>query len=109
MTFILFLLKLIVAVILFLAIEGLAYKTTEKWRNKIFSKFPFLDHQPWNCRICFQFWTNLFACAAFWFATHWTFASITWVVLTILETIALKIDENNKYVSDDYYEDGDEF
>ena len=107
MTFLLFILKLIVAVVLFLVIEWLAYKITEVWYEKIFNKFPFLDHQPWNCRICCQFWSNLFACAAFWFATHWTFASVTWLVLTILETIALKVAENNRYIEDDY--DGGEY
>lgn len=97
-------LETILTVIFFLLIEMGVYQLTEKHYDKIPA---FLQHKPFNCRTCCQFWANIFACAAFWFVTHWTFASITWVVLTILETIALKINETNRYIEDDY--DGDEF
>ena len=96
-------LHLFIIFALFLGIELLAYKITEVWDNYIFNKVKFLDHKPWNCRICMQFWLNTFAVAIY--ATvfkHW-FPTIIWLALTILETIALKIQESNKYIDDEDY------
>lgn len=94
-------LKIILVVILFLAIELLAYKITEVWYEKIFNKVPFLNHRPWNCRICLQFWVNVFCAVIFLLITKSYTPTIIWLVLAVLETAALKIEENNKYIDDD--------
>lgn len=103
---ILFILKILLVFILFLAIELLAYKITEtNWRDKIFSKFQFLDHQPWHCRICLQWWLNVGCAVVFLIATNWYVPTIIWLVLALLETAALKIEEKNNYINDEDYED----
>lgn len=99
-------LETILTVIFFLLIEMGVYQLTEKHYDKIPA---FLQHKPFNCRTCCQFWANIFACAVFWFVSHWTFACTVWLVLAILETIALKIEEGNRYIDDEFYnEDEDE-
>lgn len=107
MSILLFLFKIVFVILLFLVIEWLAYKTTEVWYDKIFTRFPFLDHKPWNCRLCLQWWANVFFAVVFLLVTRWYAPTIIWLVIALLETAALKIDENNRYISDDFYEDGD--
>lgn len=101
MTFLIFIVKVLITTILFLFLEYIAYQMTEKWTLP-----EWLNHKPFNCRICCQFWLNIFACTAFMIATHWIVPCIFWYILTILETIALKIAENNNYIDEfEEYED----
>lgn len=102
MSILLFLMKVLLVVILFLITEYAAYVITEKVNLP-----EWINHKPFNCRVCCQFWANLLFCLAVFCGTRWTAPCLIWLVLTLLETAALKIDENNKYVSDDFYEDGD--
>lgn len=87
------LLKILIILIIFFSIEALVYFITE------YDKLPkFLMHKPWFCRVCCQFWVQLGILAVFYLQTHWLIPSIFWLVITILETIALKYDEKQKTI-----------
>lgn len=89
-------LKILLIFILFLSVELLSYKMTEKWNIP-----EFLDHKPYNCRKCNQFWLNIGCATSFLLLTHWYIPSIIWYILTVLETIALYIDEKNNTIKFD--------
>ena len=85
--------KILLILILFLLIEYISYITTEKHRLP-----EFINHKPFSCRTCSQFWYNISVATVFMLYTHWYIPTIIWYILTVLETIALKIDQKEKTV-----------
>lgn len=63
----------------------------------------FLAFKPFSCKVCFTFWSQLFAFGCFWLISRWDVTLVIGVLLTVLTGIAKKVDEKNKSVNlDDY-------
>lgn len=60
----------------------------------------FLQYRPFSCRICQNFWLNVFAYVGIYIAFQWKITLILGLILTVLNTIAQKIDQKQKTVED---------
>lgn len=83
--------QIIIALISFLLIKYSIYWILEN------DKLPhFLNYKPYSCYLCCGFWANLFYFSTmFIINNNWYILSIYGLILTILDTIALYIDEKN--------------
>jgi len=86
-------LQVILSIIVFFVVKCIIYNITEKGLPD------FINYQPFNCYKCFSFWTliTLYIVILLSFST-WAF-SIAGIIITILDAIALTIDEKNNTIS----------
>lgn len=88
------LIEIAVSVLIFFCLQYIAYLWTEKNTN-----YPeWLKYPPYMCRKCAQFWL----CMGFYLSTGitlqlWIFMAVG-IALTILNTIALIIDQKKKTI-----------
>ena len=62
-----------------------------------------LNYKPFNCRICCTFWVLLAIYIVMGLAFHFWWTSIGGIILTALNAIAMKVNEKNKTISlEDY-------
>lgn len=78
----------------FIVLEYIAYFTTKKELPE------FINHKPFNCRKCQQFWSNIIIATIIYISFNCIGQYIFHIILTILETIALIIDERERTVND---------
>ena len=92
------LLQFIIVLIIFLSISYVAWYITEK------GKVPeFLDYPPWSCRVCASTWMMAAVYIALGVSFKWWVLLITGIIVTILNAIALKINEKEKTISIEEY------
>ena len=58
------------------------------------AKIKAFDFPPFNCKICFTFWLNVFVSIITMFVLNMTLSGIIIAVLAILTAISMKIQEN---------------
>lgn len=92
-------LQLLLVLVIFLPIKWMCYKITEVWGLPTF-----LDYKPWKCRKCLSFWTLVafYLCSGLMFKLWITMG--VGLVLTVLDTIAVIIDQKNKTIKIEDYE-----
>lgn len=90
-----YLIEIAVSVVIFFCLQYIAYLWTEKNPN-----YPeWLKYQPYICRKCLQLWLSM----GFYLSTGitlqlWIFMAVG-IALTILNTIALIIDQKKKTIT----------
>lgn len=83
--------QVILTIILFFTIKFIAYRAT----NKVIPTF--IAYQPYSCYKCLGFWMNIFTFITLFIlsnCTYW-YTLIVGITITVLDAIALHIDENN--------------
>ena len=88
--------EFIAATLAFLALNSLIYYIIEV-NEKTFAPF---NYKPWSCRTCLTFWSGIWCSAAAALAGAWIFAW-TMAIISALDAVAKKIDENNRYGNSD--------
>lgn len=94
----------ILQIILIFTIFILDRYVVDKWVNQ--KNYPkWLDYQPFNCEVCATFWSLLaiYLTVGLVFNLWWTM--IGGMILAILNAIAMKIDEKNKTIKIEDYDD----
>ena len=91
-------LQILVTFIVFFLTAFISWLTTEKWTMPAF-----LQYKPWVCRVCQNFWLNVFAYVGIYLAFGWKITLILGLILTVLNTIAQKIDQKRKTININNY------
>ena len=86
---------MLVTFILFFLTSFISWLTTEKWTMP-----SFLQYRPFSCRICQNFWLNVFAYTGIYLAFGWKITLILGLILTVLNTIAQKVDQRQRTIED---------
>ena len=86
-------LQLILVLALFFPIKWVCYEITEVWGLPTF-----LDYMPWVCRKCLSFWSLISVYLAIGFIFQLYITLGVGVLLTILDTIAVIIDQKKKTI-----------
>lgn len=83
--------EIILTISIFFISKYIIYRVTEKGMPE------WLNYQPYICRKCFTFWSLLFLYINIFIVSNYTswYILIVGILLTILDTIALHIAENN--------------
>lgn len=86
-------LQLVLVLALFFPIKWLCWKITEVWGLPTF-----LDYMPWVCRKCLSFWSliSIYIAIGLVFQLYITLG--VGVLLTILDTIAVIVDQKKKTI-----------
>lgn len=89
---IMFIIEIITCLFIFLIIKILAYNITFKWGLP-----QYLNYKPYCCFKCLQFWWLLFTYPILYISSYTQYHTflILGISLTILDAIAMHIDENN--------------
>ena len=95
-------LQLVLVLALFFPIKFICWKITEEWGLPMW-----LDYKPWNCRLCLTFW-SLLACyiSVGLLFSLWILMAVGGL-LTVLNAIAMWIDQRKKTVKFDIDIDND--
>lgn len=96
-------LQILVTFIIFFLTAFVSWLTTEKWTMP-----HWLQYQPFSCRICQNFWLNVFAYVGIYLIYGWKITLILGLILTVLNTIAQKVDQKQKTVDINTYKLDDE-
>lgn len=88
-------LQVIITFIVFFLTAFVSWLTTEKWTMP-----HWLQYRPFSCRICQNFWLNVFAYVGIYIIYQWKITLILGLILTVLNTIAQKVDQKQKTVED---------
>ena len=94
----------ILQIILIFTIFILDRYLVDKWVNQ--EHYPkWLDYQPFNCSVCCTFWSLLviYLTVGLVFNLWWTM--IGGMILAVLNAIAMKIDQKNKTIKIEDYDD----
>lgn len=91
--------EMLVAFIVFIAINYGSWSLFEKtqWPPK------FLDYQPFCCRKCLTFWLAI-GVAVTAFLLGFNIGAITLAILSVLNAVAMTIDQRRKTITLDEYE-----
>lgn len=86
-------LQVVAVLALFFPVKWLCWKITEVWGLP-----EWLRYKPWECRKCLSFWLlmTLFICSGV--LCHLWITMAVGAILTILDTIAVIIDQKNKTI-----------
>lgn len=82
-------LELILTIIIFFITKYVIFIITEKGLPN------FINYKPYCCYKCFSFWTLIFIYVNSIICLNTWYLSIIGIIITILDAIALHIDENN--------------
>ena len=86
-------LQVILIFVLFIPIRYLAWKVTEEWGLP-----EWLQYKPWNCKLCFTFWSLLFSYLTVGLIFNLYITLIGGIALAIMNALAMWIDQKNKTV-----------
>lgn len=92
-------LQILVTFIVFFLTAFISWLTTEKWTMPAFLQYP-----PFSCRVCQNFWLNVFTYVGIYIVFGWKITLILGLILTVLNTIAQKVDQKNKTVDINTYQ-----
>ena len=86
-------LQVILIFALFILLRYLAWKVTEEWGLP-----EWLQYKPWNCKICFTFWSLLATYLSIGLIFNLYITLIGGIALAIMNALAMWIDQKNKTV-----------
>ena len=86
-------LQVILIFVLFIPIRYLAWKVTEEWGLP-----EWLQYKPWNCKLCFTFWSLLATYLSIGLIFNLYITLIGGIALAIMNALAMWIDQRNKTV-----------
>ena len=94
----------ILQIILIFTIFILDRYLVDKWVNQ--KNYPkWLDYRPWSCELCATFWSLLAIYLTVGLVFQWWWTMIGGMILTVLNAIAMKIDQKNKTIKIEDYDD----
>lgn len=93
-------LQTILVLIIFFPIKWLCYKITEEWGLP-----EWLQYKPYVCRKCLSFWSLMALFLSSGLLCHLWITMAVGLILTILDTVAVIVDQRNKTIK--IYKDGD--
>ena len=86
-------LQVILIFVLFIPIRYLAWKVTEEWGLP-----EWLQYKPWNCKLCFTFWSLLATYLSIGLIFNLYITLIGGIAFAIMNALAMWIDQKNKTV-----------
>ena len=93
----------ILQIILIFTIFILDRFVVDKWVNQ--KNYPkWLDYRPWNCEVCATFWSLLAIYLSVGLVFQWWWTMIGGMILSLLNAIAMKVDQKNKTIKIEDYE-----
>ena len=93
------LIQIIVTLIIFFIVKYFAFRLTEEWGLP-----EWLNYKPWVCNKCLGFWSLTAIYLSIGIVLNlWIFLAFG-MILTILDTIAIIIDERNKTIKIEDYD-----
>lgn len=95
------LLQALAALIIFFAVNYGAY-----WLTEVKGLPAWLQYKPWVCRLCLTFWSLMGIYITLWLSfSCLIYMTIYGISLTILNTIAMWIDQRQRTITLDEWED----
>lgn len=91
--------QVLLILLLFFPLKWTAWKMTEEWGMP-----EWLQFKPWNCNLCLTFWTLLFTYVAVGILFSLWITLMGGVSLTIMNALAMWIDQRNKTVKIEDYD-----
>ena len=96
----------ILQIILIFTIFIIDRYVVDKWVNQ--KNYPkWLDYSPFNCQMCCTFWSLLAIYLTVGLVFQWWWTMIGGMILAILNAIAMKIDQKNKTIKVEDYDDNE--
>ena len=86
-------LQVILVLVIFFPTKYLTWKITESWGLPTW-----LNYKPWNCNLCLTFWSLLALFIACGLLCHLWITMAVGGLITVLNAIAMYIDQKNKTV-----------
>lgn len=86
-------LQVLLVIVIFILIKWICYKITEVWGLPTF-----LDYMPYSCRKCLSFWSLTACFIACGLLLHLWITMAVGCVLTVLDTIAVIVDQRKKTI-----------
>lgn len=86
-------LELVIVLAIFFPTKWLCWKITEQWGLP-----QWLEYQPWVCKKCLTFWSLMALYIACGLVLHLYITMVVGAILTILDTIAVIIDQKKKTI-----------
>ena len=94
----------ILQIILIFTIFILDRFMVDKWVNQ--KNYPkWLDYAPLNCNLCCTFWSLMVIYLVIGLVFNWLWTMIGGMILAVLNAIAMKIDQKNKTIKIEDYDD----
>ena len=87
------LLQALAALIIFFAVNYGAY-----WLTEVKGLPAWLQYKPWVCRLCLTFWSLMGIYITLWLSFSCLYIAIYGILLAILNSIAMWIDQKDKTV-----------
>ena len=87
------LLQIIITMTIFFTVKFLAWKITDEWGLP-----QWLQYKPWECYKCLSFWSLIAFYGVCGLILHLWITMAVGVVLTILDTIAIIINQKQKTI-----------
>ena len=84
---------------IFFPIKWLGYKITEEWGLP-----KWLDYKPWSCNLCLSFWSLLATYLSIGLIFNLFITLIGGIALTIMNALAMWIDQKSKTISIEDYD-----
>ena len=86
-------LQVILVLVIFFPVRYITWKTTEVWGLP-----EWLNYKPWNCKLCLTFWSLLALYIACGLLLHLWVTMAVGGLITVLNAIAMYIDQRNKTI-----------
>lgn len=87
------LLEALAALVIFFVMNYAAY-----WLTEVKGLPSWLQYKPWVCRLCLSFWSMMGIFITLYLALDLMYVAIYGILLTVLNTIALWIDQKDRTV-----------
>ena len=84
----------------FFAVSYAAY-----WITEVKGLPQWLQYKPFECRLCLTFWSLITIYTTIWLSFHCLYIGIGGIMLAILNALAMWIDQKNKTVKIENYDD----
>lgn len=94
------LLEALAALVIFFVMNYAAY-----WLTEVKGLPSWLQYKPWVCRLCLSFWSMMGIFTTLYLALDLMYVAIYGILLTVLNTIALWIDQKDKTITLEEWED----
>lgn len=87
------LLEALAALVIFFVMNYAAY-----WLTEVKGLPSWLQYKPWVCRLCLSFWSMMGIFTTLYLALDLMYVAIYGILLTVLNTVALWIDQKDRTV-----------
>lgn len=94
------LLEALAALVIFFVMNYAAY-----WLTEVKGLPSWLQYKPWVCRLCLSFWSMMGIFTTLYLALDLMYVAIYGILLTVLNTAALWIDQKDKTITLEEWED----